>query len=70
MWSQIKPDGQTVSLDSGDPFTSARHFCGGSIDRLPEAFHELEHYEVWHLDDWHGQPVNEPASRLIGLPDD
>ncbi|THF84373.1 hypothetical protein E7T09_20425 [Deinococcus sp. KSM4-11] len=66
----IKLDGQTVSLDSGDPFTSARHFGGGSIDRLPDAFHLLEHDEVWHLDDWHGQPVNLSASRLIGLRDD
>lgn len=65
----IKPDGQTVSLATDDAFASARHFCGGSIDRLPEAFHVLEHYELWHLDDWHGQPIHAAASWLIGLPD-
>ncbi|THF68327.1 hypothetical protein E7T06_16820 [Deinococcus sp. Arct2-2] len=31
---------------------------GGWIAYFPEAFHELNHWEVVHLNDWYGQPVN------------
>lgn len=64
----IRPDGQTLAMDMDSASGAAGHFCGGMVIRLPEAFHALQHYEVWHLDDWAGQPVNRAAGNIIGLP--
>ncbi|CAM3836584.1 hypothetical protein [Deinococcus frigens] len=60
-------DPVAVALD-GDRLATLQGAVGGCIAYLPEAFHELDGYEVVHLDNWHGQPVNFTASRLIGLP--
>lgn len=64
----IRPDGQTVAMDMDSAEGAAGHFCGGMVTRLAEAFHALQCYEVWHLDDWMGQPVNRAAGSIIGLP--
>lgn len=41
---------------------------GAWMDRYPEAYHGLTGHEVWHLDSWHGEPLNRTAQRMIGTP--
>ena len=64
----VRPDGTAVVLDSTDPCEAVAEVCGGGFaERLPEAFHGLDHFEVWHADDFTGLEVNLPASRLAGM---
>jgi hypothetical protein len=67
----IYPDGrkEALELPDGDARLSAlQGAVGGWIAYFPEGFHELDRYEVVHLDDWYGQPANHEAGRMIGLP--
>lgn len=64
----IHPDGRTLALyEPGDAVALAAHFCGGMPGRLAEAFHGLDHFEVWHPDDYAGHAVNLAGSCLIGM---
>ncbi|UQN09271.1 DUF3846 domain-containing protein [Deinococcus sp. QL22] len=67
----IHPDGrkEPLELPEGDARLDAlQGAVGGWIAYFPEGFHEPYRFEVVHLDDWCGQPVNHEAGRMIGLP--
>lgn len=65
----IPAGGEPLAVPLGeDRLATLQNAVGGRIDYLPEAFHELDGFEVVHLDDWHGRAENHAASRLIGLP--
>lgn len=63
----IHPDGTVQATHTDSPAATAARFCGGYATRLPEPFHSLTHFEVWMLDDAHGEQVNRPASRMVGM---
>ena len=63
----IYPDGTVQATHTDTPAATAARFCGGYATRQPEPFHGLEHFEVWMLDDMTGEPVNLPASRMVGM---
>lgn len=67
----VYPDGRKEALglpDREERLEALQGVLGGCIAYFPEAFHELNHWEVVHLDDWFGRPVNHEAGRMIGLP--
>ena len=68
---RVNVDGTVDTLPlpaSGDARARAlRDALGGAwLDRYPEAYHRLTDHEVWHLDDWHGQPINRAAQARTG----
>jgi hypothetical protein len=67
----VHSDGRctALALPEGDERLSVlQGTVGGWIAYFPEGFHELDRFEVVHLDDWYGQPANHEAGRMIGLP--
>lgn len=65
----IPAGGEPLTVPLGpDGLATLQDAVGGHIAYLAEAFHELDGFEVVHLDDWHGRAENHAASRLIGLP--
>lgn len=73
-FKRINTDGTTDALPlPNDPdarYEALRSALGDWITLYHEAYHGLTTHEIWHLDDWYGQPTNTLAQQLAGIEHD